>query len=47
MTLTGQVTEVDATGGVVGVRVRGDNQLGSHVTGTVSVELATAGVDHG
>lgn len=46
MTLTGQVAEVDATAGVVEVRVRGDNQLGSHVTGTVSVELAAAGVDH-
>ena len=39
MVLSGEVQEVDADSGVVEVAVVGRNQLGDHVTGTVSVEL--------
>jgi len=46
MTLTGSVTEkgalaADGTTGTVTVSVRGANELGDHVTGTVLVELPT------
>ncbi len=46
MTLTGLVTEkgalaVDGSSGTVTVAVRGANDLGDHVTGTVVVELPT------
>jgi hypothetical protein len=37
MTMTGQVTKKDA--GLVEVQVRGANDLGDHVTGTVTLEL--------
>jgi acyl dehydratase len=38
MTMTGQVTKKED--GVVEVQVRGANDLGDHVTGTVALELA-------
>ena len=38
MRLTGEVTAVD--GHTIEVRVRGANDLGDHVTGTVKLELA-------
>ncbi|MCX4552845.1 MaoC/PaaZ C-terminal domain-containing protein [Streptomyces sp. NBC_01387] len=38
MVLSGTVTAVDA--GRAEIRVRGDNRLGSHVTGTVVVQFA-------
>ncbi|MGH3438831.1 MAG: MaoC family dehydratase [Sciscionella sp.] len=41
MVLTGSVSAVD--GGKVDVTVRGENSLGSHVTGTVTVALAGEG----
>jgi len=37
MTMTGQVTAKDD--GVIEVHVRGANDLGDHVTGTVALEL--------
>ena len=37
MTMTGQVTEKND--GVVEVRIRGANDIGDHVTGTVALEL--------
>ncbi|HEY3096259.1 MAG TPA: MaoC family dehydratase [Acidimicrobiia bacterium] len=37
MTMTGQVTKKDD--GVVEVQIRGANDLGDHVTGTVALEL--------
>jgi 3-oxo-4,17-pregnadiene-20-carboxyl-CoA hydratase beta subunit len=37
MTMTGQVTSKDD--GVIEVQVRGTNDLGDHVTGTVALEL--------
>jgi len=37
MTMTGKVTKKD--GGVVEVEVRGANEIGDHVTGTVTLEL--------
>ena len=39
MTLTGQVTAVDAATGTVEVAVRGANSRGDHVTGTVTLVL--------
>lgn len=42
MTLTGEVTEVGEDGDVV-VRIRGANELGDHVTGTVTVRLPEGG----
>ncbi len=48
MTMTGSVTEKgplaeDGTGGLVTVSVRGANDLGDHVTGTVTVALPADG----
>lgn len=40
MTLTGTVAGKDRATGQVEVQVRGDNSLGSHVTGTVRVQLS-------
>ncbi len=37
MTFTGQVAAIDA--GTVELEIKGSNQLGDHVTGTVTVEL--------
>jgi acyl dehydratase len=39
MVMTGHVEQVDAASGEVEVRVRGANQLGDHVSGTVRVAL--------
>jgi acyl dehydratase len=39
MTMTGQVTKKED--GIVEVEVRGANRLGDHVTGTVTLEVAT------
>ena len=41
MTLTGEVVAV--TGALVDVAVRGENALGTHLSGTVTVDLAEAG----
>jgi len=41
MKMTGAVTEKDEASGTVVVEVAGKNAWGSHVTGTVSVALAT------
>jgi len=41
MTLTGEVATV--TGTLVDVAVRGENALGTHLSGTVTVDLAEAG----
>lgn len=43
MTMTGDVITVDSTDGIVEIRVRGDNQLGAHVVGTVTVEFPVPG----
>lgn len=45
MTMTGSVTDVD--GETVTLDVRGENSLGSHVTGSVVVELPGLRVDGG
>lgn len=37
MTMTGEVVAVDPDEGLVQIRVRGDNALGTHVDGTVTV----------
>ena len=42
MVLTGRVRDVDGTGRVT-VEVRGANQLGDHVTGTVDLETLETG----
>lgn len=39
MVITGTVTATDAAEGIVELEVKGRNQLGYHVTGTVSVKL--------
>lgn len=39
MTLSGEVSEVDETGGAVVVRFKGKNSMGNHVTGSVTVVL--------
>lgn len=39
MQFSGEVTAVDAEGGVVELRLAGRNSLGDHVTGTASVVL--------
>jgi len=39
MVMTGRVEQVDAASGEVEVRVRGANQLGDHVSGSVRVAL--------
>lgn len=43
MTLTGEVTAVDPTTRQVQIRIAGTNQLGTHVSGTVALELPTGG----
>jgi acyl dehydratase len=39
MTMTGQVTEVDAAAGTVVVEITGKNAWGNHVTGSVTLAL--------